>query len=196
MRDFTKRAYFGMRLGDQDKQWAPHKVCKNCTDTLRLWTQGKIKPMRYGVPMLWRSPKNHHDDCYFCMVNMSGWNRDKKNSWYYPDLESARRPVPHCEEVPIPVCSSLPKLVSNDDLFAETEEINSDDSNYSDSMSDTAAEWQSKVKPFSQSQLNDLVGDLALSKEASEVLASRLSEHGILDSKTKITFYRHRNEAL
>ena len=83
----------------------------------------------------------------------------------------------------------MPKLVSNDDLFAETEEVNSDDSNYSDSMSDTTAEWQSKVKPFSQIQLNDLVRDLALSKEAPEVLASRLSEHGILDSKTKITFY-------
>ena len=152
--------------------------------------------MRFGMPTIWRSPKNHHDDCYFCMVNMSGWNRHKKNSWYYLDLESARRLVLHCEEVPIPVFSSLPKLVSNDDLFAETEEVNSDDSNYSHSMSDTTAEWQSKVKPFSQSQLNDLVRDLALSKEASEVLASRLSEHDIFDSKTKITFYRHRDEAL
>ena len=143
VRDFTKRAYeayFGMNLGDQDKQWAPPKVCKNCTVTLCLWTQGKAKAKRFGVPMVWRSPKNHHDDCYFCMVNMSEWNCHKKNSWYYPDLESARRPVPHCEEVPIPVFSSLPKLVSNDDLFAETEEVNSNDSNYSDSMSDTTAE--------------------------------------------------------
>ena len=104
--------------------------------------------------------------------------------------------MPHCEEVPIPVFSSLPKLVSNDDLFAETKEVNRDDSNYSDSMSDTTAEWQNKVKPFCQSQLNDLVRDLALSKEASEVLASHLSEHGILDSKTKITLYRYRDEAL
>ena len=98
---------------------------------------------------------------------MLGWNRHKKNSWYYSDLESARRQVPHCEEVPIPFFSSLPKLVSNDELFAETEEINSNDSNYSDSMSDTTAEWQSKVKPFSQSQLNDLVRDFPSSKEAS-----------------------------
>ena len=46
VRDFTKRAYeayFDMKLGDQDKQCAPHKVCKNCTNTLRLWTQGKVK---------------------------------------------------------------------------------------------------------------------------------------------------------
>ena len=33
-------------------------------------------------------------------------------------------------------------------------------------------------------------------KEASGVLASHLSEHGILDSKTKITLYRYRDEAL
>ena len=172
VRDFTKRvyeAYFGMKLGDQDKEWAPHKVCRNCTDILCLWTQGKVKAMQFGVPMVWRSPKNHHDNCYFCMVNISGWNLHKKNSWYYPDLESARQPVLQCEEVPIPVFSSFPKLVSNDDLFAETEEVNSNDSNYSDSMSDTTAEGQSEVKPFSQSQLNDLVRDLALSKEASEV---------------------------
>ena len=46
VRDFTKRAYeayFGVKLGNQDKQSAPHKVCKNCTDTLRLWTEGKVK---------------------------------------------------------------------------------------------------------------------------------------------------------
>ena len=37
VRDFTKRAcntYFGMKFGDQDKSWAPHKVCKHCTETL------------------------------------------------------------------------------------------------------------------------------------------------------------------
>ena len=78
VRDFTKRAYeayFGMKLGDQDKPWAPHKVCKHCTETLRFWTQGKVNSMRFGVPMVWHEPKNHHDDCYCCIVNMSGWNQ-------------------------------------------------------------------------------------------------------------------------
>ena len=86
VRDFTKRTYepyFGLKLGGS-RQAMDHKVCKNCTDILRLWTQGKVKAMRFGVPMVWRSPKNYHDDCYFCMVSMSGWNRHKKNSWYYP----------------------------------------------------------------------------------------------------------------
>ena len=49
---------------------------------------------------------------------------------------------------------------------------------------------------FSQEQLNDLIRYLALSKEASEVLASCLSEHGILDFKTQSMFYRHKDEVL
>ena len=68
MRNFTKRAYeayFDMKLGDQDKQWTPYKVCKNCTDTLRIWTQGKVNAMRFEVPMVWRSPKNHQERLLF-----------------------------------------------------------------------------------------------------------------------------------
>ena len=92
VKDFTKRAYeayFGMKLGDQDKSWAPHKVCKHYTETLCFWIQGKVSLMRFGVLMVWCEHKNHHDDCYFCMVDMSGWNQQKKD-WYYPDIESAR----------------------------------------------------------------------------------------------------------
>ena len=40
VRDFTKRdyeAYCGMKSGDQDKSWAPHKVCKHCAETLGFW---------------------------------------------------------------------------------------------------------------------------------------------------------------
>ena len=102
VRDFTKmayKAYFGIKLGDQDKFWAPHKVCKPCTETLCRWTQGKATSMRFGVSMA--KPKNHHEDCYFCMVDMTGWNQRKKKNWHYPDIESARRPVPHCTEVPV-----------------------------------------------------------------------------------------------
>ena len=39
VRDFTKKAYkayFEIKLGDQEKSRAPHKVCKQCTETLRL----------------------------------------------------------------------------------------------------------------------------------------------------------------
>ena len=29
-------AYFDVKLGDQDKPWAPYKVCKTCVENLRL----------------------------------------------------------------------------------------------------------------------------------------------------------------
>ncbi|XP_044750629.1 uncharacterized protein LOC123310968 [Coccinella septempunctata] len=40
--DFVKRAYlayFGVHLGDQDKSWAPHFICKTCVEHLRQWTE-------------------------------------------------------------------------------------------------------------------------------------------------------------
>ena len=106
VRDFIKRAYeayFGMKLGDQNKSWAPYKVCKHCTEMLHLWTQDKVSLMQFGVSMVWPEPKNYHNYCYFCMVDMSGRNQQKKKDWYYPDIESAQRPIPHCTEVPVPV---------------------------------------------------------------------------------------------
>ena len=32
-------AYFKVILGDQDKAWAPHIVCKQCVEHLRQWTK-------------------------------------------------------------------------------------------------------------------------------------------------------------
>ena len=52
------------------------------------------------------------------------------------------------------------------------------------------------MRDLSQGQLNDLVRDLNLSKKSSELLASRLGEHGVLDLGTKITFYRDRDDLL
>ena len=49
--------------------------------------------------------------------------------------------------------------------------------------------------PTTQGQLNDLVHDLSLPR-TSEILASRLGEHGILNSEIKITFYCDRDDLL
>ena len=77
------------------------------------------------------------------------------------------------------------------------EDSNSSCSNYSStSMAAEASSLSTNSKPFSQGQLNDLVRDLNLSKELSELLASRLGEHGVLNSGTKITFYCNRDDLL
>ena len=190
VRDFTERAYgayFGMKLGDQDKSWAPHKVCKHCAKTLCFWTQGKVSSMRFGVPMVWWEPKNHHNHCHFCMVDMSGWNQRKKKDWYYPDIESAQRSIPHCDEVP--VFTSLSDLTADETLLEAMDDTDSSDSSISSSSSMAAAASLFSAKPFGQGQRNDLVRDLGLLKKSSEILASRLDEYGILDLGTEITFY-------
>ena len=146
--------------------------------------------------MAWRESKNHHDNCYFCMVDMSGWNQRKKKDWHYPDIESARRPIPHGAEVPD--FTSLPDLTADEMLLEAMDDTDSSDSSISSSSSMAAAASSLSVKPklFSQGPLNDLARDLALSKESSEILASRLGEHGIVDSGTKITLYRDRKDLL
>lgn len=58
--------YFGMKVGDQDKSWAPHICCNSCSVLLREWLKNKKRSMAFGVPMVWREPTNHIDDCYFC----------------------------------------------------------------------------------------------------------------------------------
>src|SRR5215469_9137588 len=103
--------------------------------------------------MVWREPKNHYDDCYFCMINVKGVNRYKKRKIEYPDLESARRPVPHSDEVPVPVFTSLPNIPVSD--VEELQHLEgSSGSEYEGS--------QSAPQQFTQNELNDLVRDLNL----------------------------------
>nr|XP_047125236.1 uncharacterized protein LOC124807409 [Hydra vulgaris] len=191
--NFVKQAYlayFGMKLGDQDKSWAPHIVCKTCVENLRQWKNGQRKGLKFGVPMVWREQKNHDSDCYFCLVNVKGINRFKKRKFEYPDLESARRPVPHSDDVPISVFTTPPDLTVSDE---------EDMQNLVCEHADSGSEYEdstSKQQQFSQEEINDLVRDLSLSKQNSELLASRLSEKNSLKAECKITFFRTREAAL
>ena len=59
---FLMKAYrscFGTAIGDQDKPWAPHKVCRTYTEQLRQWVNGHRAGLPFGVPMVRREPKDH-----------------------------------------------------------------------------------------------------------------------------------------
>ena len=154
--------------------------------------------MQFGVPVVRREPKNHHDVCYFCMVDMSGWTQRKKKDCYHPDIESARRPIPHCTEIPVPVFTLFPDLTADEMLLEAMDDTDSSNSSISSSSSMVAAisSLNAKPKPFSQGQLNDLVRNLGLSKKSFDILASRLGEHDMLNSRTKITLHRDRDDLL
>ena len=47
--------------------------------------------------MVWRQPQNPVDDCYFCLCKIRGYNKLSKSNIVYPNLETALKPVAHCE---------------------------------------------------------------------------------------------------
>ncbi|GFX82373.1 uncharacterized protein TNCV_2870541 [Trichonephila clavipes] len=118
--------------------------------------------------MIWREPKNHSDDYYFCSCSVQGFYLKNRNDISYPTIiRSAIRPVPHGPDLPIP---SPPDTLDN--ILVDLEQIS-----YISSDSD-GGYYSGTNDPdlFSQSDLNDLVRDLGLPKDTAEVLGSRLKE--------------------
>ncbi|GFY01890.1 protein KIAA0100 [Trichonephila clavipes] len=66
-------AYFGIKLGDQDKTWAPHVVCSLCVEELRQWFKVQCFNLKNG-----------------------------KDISYPTIIRSAIGPVPHGPDLPIP----------------------------------------------------------------------------------------------
>ncbi|GBP14567.1 hypothetical protein EVAR_93446_1 [Eumeta japonica] len=92
--------------------------------------------------------------------------------------ESARRPLPHSEEVPVPTfCSS--RELSFEENFSNMK-----------SGGDFGETASIKPKTFIQEEVNDLIRDLDLPKESAEILAFKLREKNLMASGTIVTFYR------
>ena len=183
--------YFDCKVGDQDKPWAPHFSCSTCNTQLRLWLSRSRKSMPFAVPMVWREPKDHVTDCYFCLTDIAGDTAKTKKHIVYPNLQSAMRPVKHSDELPVPIPPDSWKLDSDDD------EIDSDERADRD-MSDSDFNPQESDAPhlIQQSELNDLVRDLNLSKSQAELLGLRLQQWNLLEQGTKISSFRTRNSSL
>ena len=171
---FVKRAYkayFRVPLGDQDKKWAPHIVCRNCQEMFRDWTKGKRKGLRFGLPMVCREPKEHLTDCYFCLVNTKGIGKKNRQNFFYSSIPSAIRPVLHSDEFPSPVFNGF--LSSEDENTGCEEERMDMGYKKTDTESEDSSSESKKAVPqqFNQSEVNDLVRDLALSKQAAEIFS-------------------------
>jgi hypothetical protein len=93
--------YFGGKMGDQDKSWASHKECYVSAEGLRKWSKGKKKEFRFGVPVIWREPKNRSDICCICFCDVKGHNCKNKKVILYPNLPLVLRPVVRGPEVPV-----------------------------------------------------------------------------------------------
>ena len=168
-----------MSLDKNDKSWAPNCVCKSCVEYLRLWKSGKRSASKFITPTIWREPQNHLDDCYFCSVNINGTNTKNRIKWQHPS--------PTCVQLPL---QHSPDFLLSENMSEPLKETPSDTTTPGSSQSDANFESiTNEPQRFSQNELDDLVRDLNLSKQASELLASRLKEK-------KITFSRHYNNFL
>ena len=189
--EFVKKAYlayFRVKLGDQDKNWPPHQVCRTCVENLRQWTKQKRKSKGFAVPMVWREQANHVNDCYFCMTNVTGFSSKSKGNIKYPDLPSAIRPIPHSADLPPPLFTSLPELI--DEPVSSTSEGSSLEDDCYNPLAD-----QSPIL-ITQAFLIDLVHDLNLPRESAELLGSRLQHNNLLAPNTTYSWYRRREKNL
>ena len=174
-------AYFKIKLGDQDKIWAPHIVCRMCVEGLRSWFKGNKKCFRFGIPMIWREQANHTNDCYFCSVDVTGFNKRNRKEITYPNMISAIRPVPHNSDIPVPEApNNLEEVV----MQGETQSTH----DYSDS--DFTADDRPEM--FSQEKLNDLIRNLGLSKDGAQLLGYTLKKMNLLACGVSYSWYRHR----
>lgn len=200
--DIVKKAYyfyFHCKIGDQDNSWAPHVCCLVCYATLTAWLKGTKKSMPFAVPMIWREPRNHHDDCYFCLTNTVGSNEKKQRAIQYPSLPSAIRPVPHGENLPIPTPPNDWETIDiTERLLEKRSPTESDEDTKSTSSDDNPKDNSFLLKDephhILQNELNDLVRDLQLSKEKAQLLGARLKQWNLLAPGCTYTQCRKRNE--
>ena len=87
--DFVRKinfAYIKLKIGDQNKPWALHKVCRRCEEDFRLRFKGKKNAFRFGISMICHEQKNHTIDCYFGSFDVKlGSIKEKKKRFHKKD---------------------------------------------------------------------------------------------------------------
>src|ERR1043165_5023175 len=113
-----------------------------------------------------------------------------KHKIIYLNLDSARRPIPQDDTLPVPIpptdgLDSIEDEMESGEAFGRNPETSID----LDYVPDESLEAQT----FTQDELNDLVRDLALSKEKAELLVPRLKQKNLLEKNVLISHYQKRN---
>ena len=134
----------------------------------------------FAVPMVWREPRNHADDCYFCLTNINGFNASSRKKIKYPNLRSAMRPVPHSDDLPVPtppvnkdILSSLDEEMPSREDSAESISLEDIESTYS-GTSGNEPHW--------------------ICQNSSQ--SSWLKQRNLVQEDVKITSFRNRNKDL
>ena len=176
--------YFGCKVGDQDKSWAPNFCCVTCARLLAAWAKGS-HCMPFAIPMVWREPTDHVSDGYFSLTSVTGVKAKSKHTVKYPNLASALRSIPHNAELPAP---KPPTNMMLSDSESSDEDISQADKNMD--CDPTFAGACSSNEPYllTQGDLNNVVHNMNLSKKQAVLLGSRLKFWSLLHQGTKVCF--------
>ena len=115
------------------------------------------------------------------MCKLKGFNTNSKKGITYPNLSCAIRPVPLGPDTPVP---DPPKEL--DTLEAESGSTPKESKEHSQFGTDTYG----TPEPFTQTELNDLVRDLNVPKDAAVLLGYRLKGKNPLTPGRHVIFYR------
>ena len=141
--------------------------------------------MKFAIPIIWREPTNHTNDCYFCMVDPSK-RRTGKNApaIVYPSIPSSIAPVPPSDQLPVPIPTRSQDPVSADESDTDEDDITIDNYILNSNLEEKIPHYPN------QKDLNDLIRDLGLTKYNAELLTSRLKQWNLLDDSVQITVQR------
>ena len=133
----------------------------------------------FAVPIVWGEPRNHTDDCYFCLTNITGFNAFSRKKIKYPNLRSAMRPVPHSDDLRVPTPPVNKDLLSLSDEEMPSREDSAESISLEDIESTYSGRSGNEPHWITQEDLNDLARDLYLSKQQSE----RCKDHQFQESE-------------
>jgi len=165
------------KLRDQDKSWAPHRICISCRSNLTHWSKGANRRFSFRRPCVWREPKDHHTDCYFCQCELTGLSGKQRNKIKYPSVSSVTKP----EVTDEPVYQVHMSTSSSSSEESGDEEYEPPFQNGTPTL-------------INQSLLDEMVRHMKLTKENSQYLGSKLKSLNLLENDTRFAWYRHREE--
>ena len=123
--------------------------------------------MKFAVPMIWKEQENHVNDYYFGLAQVSsGINRYKKRNVDYPDLNSAQRPLPHSDILPVPIPPEQEKESAYEDFKMIVDQCGRISDEQDDEIETEVSTLLDSMDPklIGQKDLNDLCRDLELTK--------------------------------
>ena len=166
--------YFGSKVGDQDKSWAPHFCCVTCARLLAAWAKVS-QYMPFAIPLVWTEPTDHVSDCYFCLTSITGVTAKSRHIIHYPNLPSAMRPALHSAELPVPKPPTNMTLI---DRESSDEDVGQANKNMDCDPTSAGASSSNEPHLLTQADLNDIVRDMNLSKKRLQVKGLESSAPG------------------